>query len=93
VIAFAPVVESGWDTVLKEAKAAKIPVVLTDRAVKRPPTPRLYVTMIGSDFVEEGRKAGKWLLDNGRATASTSSSCRAPWARRRPSTARRALKR
>ena len=33
VIAFSPVVESGWDTVLREAKAAKIPVVLTDRAV------------------------------------------------------------
>ena len=34
VIAFSPVVESGWDTVLKEAKAAGIPVILTDRAVK-----------------------------------------------------------
>ncbi|WP_344447695.1 substrate-binding domain-containing protein, partial [Kitasatospora nipponensis] len=33
VIAFSPVVESGWDTVLKEAKDAKIPVVLTDGAV------------------------------------------------------------
>ena len=33
VIAFSPVVESGWDTVLKEAKDAKIPVILTDRAV------------------------------------------------------------
>ena len=33
VIAFSPVVESGWETVLREAKAAKIPVVLTDRSV------------------------------------------------------------
>ena len=33
VIAFSPVVESGWDTVLKEAKDANIPVILTDRAV------------------------------------------------------------
>ena len=33
VIAFSPVVETGWDTVLQEAKAAKIPVILTDRAV------------------------------------------------------------
>ena len=31
VIAFSPVVETGWDTVLLEAKAAKIPVILTDR--------------------------------------------------------------
>jgi galactofuranose transport system substrate-binding protein len=62
VIAFSPVVESGWDTVLKEAKAAGIPVILTDRAVKVA-DPSLYVTFIGSDFVEEGRKAGKWVLE------------------------------
>jgi galactofuranose transport system substrate-binding protein len=63
VIAFAPVVTTGWDTVLKEAKAAKIPVVLTDRSIETS-DPSLYVTMIGSDFTEEGRKAGRWLLDN-----------------------------
>lgn len=62
VIAFSPVVESGWETVLKEAKAAGIPVILTDRAVKVTDD-SLYVTFIGSDFVEEGRKAAKWLLD------------------------------
>jgi len=63
VIAFSPVVESGWDTVLQEAKAAKIPVILTDRGVDSKDT-SLYTTFIGSDFVEEGRKAGRWLLDN-----------------------------
>lgn len=62
VIAFSPVVESGWDTVLKEAKDAKIPVILTDRAVDSKDT-SLYVTFIGSDFVEEGKKAGKWVAD------------------------------
>ncbi|MEK3903914.1 MULTISPECIES: ABC transporter substrate-binding protein [unclassified Paenibacillus] len=62
VISFSPVVESGWDTVLKEAKAAGIPVVLTDRAVDSKDT-SLYVTFLGSDFVEEGRKAGKWLSE------------------------------
>ena len=62
VIAFSPVVESGWDTVLREAKAAKIPVILTDRAVIVL-DPSLYVSFIGSDFVEEGRKAGRWLLE------------------------------
>ncbi|KQP22555.1 ABC transporter substrate-binding protein [Pseudorhodoferax sp. Leaf267] len=62
VIAFSPVVESGWDNVLREAKAAKIPVVLTDRAVNSKDT-SLYVTFMGSDFVEEGRKAGRWLVD------------------------------
>ena len=63
VIAFAPVVTTGWDTVLKEAKSAKIPVILTDRNIDTKDT-SLYVTMIGSDFAEEGQKAAQWLLDN-----------------------------
>jgi ABC-type sugar transport system substrate-binding protein len=62
VIAFSPVVESGWDTVLLEAKAAKIPVILSDRAVDSKDT-SLYVTFMGSDFTEEGRKAGRWLVE------------------------------
>jgi simple sugar transport system substrate-binding protein len=62
VIAFSPVVETGWETVLREAKNAKIPVILTDRAVKVT-DPSLYVSFIGSDFVEEGRRAGRWLID------------------------------
>jgi simple sugar transport system substrate-binding protein len=61
VIAFSPVVESGWETVLREAQAAKIPVILTDRAVNVTDK-SLYVTFIGSDFVEEGRRAGAWLI-------------------------------
>ncbi|WP_133650449.1 ABC transporter substrate-binding protein [Paraburkholderia flava] len=60
VIAFSPVVESGWEPVLTEAKAAHIPVILTDRAVDVKDT-SLYTTMIGSDFLEEGRRAGRWL--------------------------------
>lgn len=67
VIAFSPVVESGWDTVLLEAKAAKIPVILTDRAVNVTDK-SLYVTFIGSDFVEEGRRAGNWLLERAKKT-------------------------
>ena len=63
VIAFAPVVTTGWDTVLLEAKRAKIPVILTDRSIETK-DPSLYVTMIGSDFTEEGRKAAQWLLEN-----------------------------
>ncbi|WP_118182661.1 ABC transporter substrate-binding protein [Paraburkholderia phosphatilytica] len=60
VIAFSPVVESGWEPVLTEAKAAHIPVILTDRAIDVKDT-SLYTTMIGSDFLEEGRRAGRWL--------------------------------
>ncbi|WP_182525370.1 ABC transporter substrate-binding protein [Nocardioides dongkuii] len=63
VIAFSPVVETGWDAVLQEAKAANIPVILTDRAVDSEDT-SLYETFLGSDFVLEGEKAGQWLVDN-----------------------------
>jgi galactofuranose transport system substrate-binding protein len=64
VIAFSPVVETGWDPVLQEIKKAGIPVVLSDRAVKvTDPKAELFVTFIGSDFVEEGRRAGKWLAE------------------------------
>jgi len=61
VIAFSPVVETGWDAVLQEAKAANIPVILTDRAVDSQDK-TLYKTFIGSDFVVEGEKAGDWLV-------------------------------
>ncbi len=62
VIAFSPVVETGWEPVLQEIKQAGIPVILTDRAVDVS-DPSLYATFIGSDFVEEGRRAGKWLAE------------------------------
>jgi ABC-type sugar transport system substrate-binding protein len=68
VIAFSPVVETGWETVLREAKTANIPVILTDRAVQVSDD-SLYLSLIGSDFVEEGRKAGRWLLENTKNTA------------------------
>src|SRR2546430_4685886 len=60
VIAFSPVVETGWQPVLTEIKRAKIPVILSDRAVKVTDD-SLYVTFIGSDFIEEGRRAANWL--------------------------------
>ncbi len=62
VIAFSPVVETGWEPVLKEIKAAGIPVILTDRAVDVSDD-SLFVTFIGADFVEEGRQAGTWLVE------------------------------
>ena len=69
VIAFSPVVETGWEPVLKEIKASGIPVVLSDRAVATSDD-SLYVTFIGSDFTEEGRNAAKWLAKktDGKAT-------------------------
>jgi simple sugar transport system substrate-binding protein len=60
VIAFAPVVETGWEPVLKEVKEAGIPVLLTDRLVDVS-DPSLFLTFIGADFVDEGRRAAEWL--------------------------------
>ena len=65
VIAISPVIETGWEPILIEAKEAGIPVILSDRAVEVSNS-SLYVTTIGSDFYEEGRKAGKYLLDKVR---------------------------
>jgi ABC-type sugar transport system substrate-binding protein len=70
VIAFSPKVESGWDTVLKEAKDAGIPVILTDRAVDSADK-TLYKTFIGSDFVKEGRLSGEWLVEQSKGATGT----------------------
>jgi simple sugar transport system substrate-binding protein len=61
-IILAPVVETGWEPVLREAKQAKIPVVLVDRGVKVDDE-SLYATLIASDFVNEGKMAGEWLAE------------------------------
>ena len=56
----APIVETGWEPVLREAKRAKIPVVLVDRGIKVSDD-SLYSTLIASDFILEGRMAAEWL--------------------------------
>lgn len=61
-IVFSPVVETGWDTVLEEAKRAGIPVIIIDRRVSVRDT-SLYKTWIGSDFYLEGQKACKALME------------------------------
>ena len=67
VIGVAPLVETGWDDVFKEAKDAGIPIILVDR--RADVSPDLYVTFIGSDFLEEGRNAARIMakLTNGKA--------------------------
>ncbi|MDX3929368.1 MAG: ABC transporter substrate-binding protein [Shinella sp.] len=60
-ILVAPVVATGWDEVLQEAKDAEIPVVLLDRTVDA--SDDLYMTAVTSDLVHEGNVAGKWLVD------------------------------
>jgi simple sugar transport system substrate-binding protein len=59
-IILAPKVEDGWEPILKQAKAAKIPVILVDRGVNVSDD-SLYTTLIASDFVAEGRMACEWL--------------------------------
>lgn len=65
VIVFSPVVESGWDIVLNEIRSAGIPVILMDRNIEVSDE-SLYASHVGSDFIEEGRRAGRWLLENTR---------------------------
>ncbi|MTH76981.1 galactofuranose ABC transporter, galactofuranose-binding protein YtfQ [Paracoccus aestuariivivens] len=59
-ILIAPVVATGWDDVLAEAKEAEIPVVLLDRQIDAPED--LYLTAVTSDQVYEGKVAGEWLV-------------------------------
>ena len=60
-ILLAPVVATGWDSVLEEASEAEIPVVLLDRQVDS--SDDLYLTAVGSDLVHEGEVAGNWLAE------------------------------
>ena len=61
VIAFSPIVENGWDNVLREARDAGIPVLTTDRMIHTDDE-TLYAGFIGSDFRQEGRSAGEYLV-------------------------------
>ena len=60
-ILLAPVTETGWDTVLQEAKDADIPVIIVDRMVDVSDD-SLYTTWIGTDSLLEGRKGAEWLI-------------------------------
>jgi len=59
-IVLAPLVETGWDPVLREAKRAHIPVIITDRSIVTADE-SLYACFLGSDFYAEGRMAAEWL--------------------------------
>ena len=59
-IVVAPVTETGWNTVLEEAKDAKIPVIVVDRQMDLNDE-SLYTCWVGSDFFLEGKKAVTWL--------------------------------
>ncbi|MBQ8094603.1 MAG: ABC transporter substrate-binding protein [Clostridia bacterium] len=61
VIVFSPIVETGWDNVLTEAKKAGIPVILMDRMIETDDE-TLYTAFVGADCYLEGRRAGDYLL-------------------------------
>jgi simple sugar transport system substrate-binding protein len=61
VIGVSPIVETGWESVFQEAKDAGIPIILVDR--RAIVSEDLYATYLGSDFQEEGRKAGRIMVD------------------------------
>ncbi|HVS52928.1 MAG TPA: ABC transporter substrate-binding protein [Opitutaceae bacterium] len=59
-IVLAPLVVTGWDNVLREAKNAGIPVIIMDRKVVTADD-SLYTAFIGSDFYTEGKMVADWL--------------------------------
>ena len=59
-IVLAPIAESGWDDVLQEAKDAGIPVIIVDRQIAVGDE-SLYTSWVGSNFLEEGQRAIRWL--------------------------------
>lgn len=61
VIGISPIVETGWEEVFQEAKDAGIPIILVDRRADVPED--LYVSYLGSDFLEEGRKAARIMAE------------------------------
>jgi ABC-type sugar transport system substrate-binding protein len=61
-IVFTAIVETGYGPVLQEAKNAGIPVIMIDRDVQASDR-ALRLTIMGSDFIKEGEKAGNWLAD------------------------------
>jgi galactofuranose transport system substrate-binding protein len=63
VIVLAPIIETGWDPVLREAKRAGIPVILTDRTIQTADE-SLFTCFIGSDFYLEGQMTADWLAQH-----------------------------
>ncbi|MDO4543368.1 MAG: ABC transporter substrate-binding protein [Clostridia bacterium] len=59
-IVLAPIVESGWESVLEEAKREGIPVIIIDRRVEVS-NQGLFTAWIGANFRQEAETAVSWL--------------------------------
>ena len=65
-IVLAPVTETGWESVLEEARAAGIPVIIVDRQVEVD-DPSLYTSWVGSNFRKTADEAVAWLSEKLKA--------------------------
>jgi galactofuranose transport system substrate-binding protein len=61
IIGISPIVETGWQEIFQQARDAGIPIILVDRRAAVPED--LYVSYLGSDFLEEGRNAARIMAD------------------------------
>jgi galactofuranose transport system substrate-binding protein len=61
IIGISPIVETGWQEIFQQARGAGIPIILVDRRAAVPED--LYVSYLGSDFLEEGRNAARIMAD------------------------------
>ncbi|GAA2107868.1 ABC transporter substrate-binding protein [Actinomadura alba] len=56
LLVIAPLNSDGWEPVLQQAAAKKIPIITIDRKINAKPCGD-YLTFIGSDFYEQGKRA------------------------------------
>lgn len=90
-IVLAPVTETGWESVLEEARTAGIPVIIVDRQIETDDD-SLYTSWVGSDFRRTADEAVSWLAETLEAAKAKtrryrSCICRARPAPRRSSSA------
>jgi simple sugar transport system substrate-binding protein len=75
VIAFTPVVETGWEAILKECIDAGIPTICVDRSIEgsdnKAANPNdlsdpdnWFNAFIGSNMEDEGNRAARWMVAN-----------------------------
>ena len=68
-IVLAPVTETGWESVLEEARTAGIPVIIVDRQIETDDD-SLYTSWVGSDFRRTADEAVSWLAETLEARES-----------------------
>ncbi|MFE2598821.1 ABC transporter substrate-binding protein [Streptomyces sp. NPDC059396] len=62
LLVIAPLNSDGWGPVLRAAAAKNIPIVTVDRKINATPCED-YVSFIGSDFIEQGKRAADRMIE------------------------------